>query len=112
MAVPSRILVFSGSRCGAGKKIEVLKLNGNIANNIFWLGTFLLLQYGEVLFKGACVTLLLAIVGTFIGCVIGLVVGIVETIPEDKDASFFSRALLKTEKRILDAYVEISVVHL
>ncbi|MCH4157610.1 MAG: amino acid ABC transporter permease [Acidaminococcaceae bacterium] len=52
-------------------------------------------------------TLLLAIVGTFIGCVIGLVVGIVETIPEDKDASFFSRALLKTEKRILDAYVEI-----
>ena len=68
---------------------------------------FLLLQYGEVLFKGACVTLLLAIVGTFIGCVIGLVVGIVETIPEDKDASFFSRVLLKTEKRILDAYVEI-----
>ena len=35
--------------------------------------TFLLHQYGDVLLKGACVTLLLAIVGTLIGCVIGLV---------------------------------------
>ena len=33
--------------------------------------TFLLHQYGDVLLKGACVTLLLAIVGTLIGCVIG-----------------------------------------
>ena len=38
--------------------------------------TFLLHQYGDVLLKGACVTLLLAIVGTLIGCVIGLVVGL------------------------------------
>ena len=44
--------------------------------------TFLLHQYGDVLLKGACVTLLLAIVGTLIGCVIGLVVGIIQTIPE------------------------------
>ena len=46
--------------------------------------TFLLHQYGDVLLKGACVTLLLAIVGTLIGCVIGLVVGIIQTIPEDQ----------------------------
>ena len=68
---------------------------------------FLMQQYGEVLIKGAGVTLLLAIIGTIIGCIIGLVVGIIETIPEDKDASAFSKLLLKTEKRILDAYVEI-----
>lgn len=68
---------------------------------------FLLQQYGIVLVKGAVVTLLLAIVGTLVGCIIGLIVGIIETIPENKDASAFSRALLKTEKRCLDAYVEI-----
>ena len=44
---------------------------------------FLLNEYGGVLIQGAGVTLLLALVGTFIGCVIGLAVGIVQTIPED-----------------------------
>ena len=38
---------------------------------------FLLNEYGGVLIQGAGVTLLLALVGTFIGCVIGLAVGIV-----------------------------------
>lgn len=46
---------------------------------------FLLDQYGTVLIKGAVVTLLLAIVGTFIGCLIGLVVGIIQTIPLDEN---------------------------
>ena len=68
---------------------------------------FLLQEYGVVLFKGAVVTLILAIVGTLIGCVIGLIVGIIETIPEDKNASALTRFLLKCEKRILDAYVEV-----
>ena len=36
---------------------------------------YLLQQYGSVLLKGAVVTLLLAVVGTFIGCIIGLIVG-------------------------------------
>ena len=44
--------------------------------------TFLLHQYGDVLLKGACVTLLLAIVGTLIGCVIGLVVGILQAVTQ------------------------------
>lgn len=68
---------------------------------------FLLIQYGEVLLKGAGVTLLLAIVGTFIGCIIGLAVGIVQTIPEDKNAGFLSRSLIQGCKKVLTAYVEI-----
>jgi len=68
---------------------------------------FLLQEYGTVLFKGALVTLLLAIVGTFIGCIIGLIVGIIETIPEDKNSSALAKFVLKSEKRLLDAYVEI-----
>ena len=50
---------------------------------------FLLNEYGGVLIQGAGVTLLLALVGTFIGCVIGLAVGIVQTIPEDPNAGCF-----------------------
>ena len=41
---------------------------------------FLLNEYGATLLQGAGVTLLLALVGTFIGCVIGLAVGICQTI--------------------------------
>ena len=48
---------------------------------------YLLQQYGSVLLKGAVVTLLLAVVGTFIGCIIGLIVGVIQTIPlEDNDS--------------------------
>ena len=48
---------------------------------------YLLQQYGYVLLKGAVVTLLLAVVGTFIGCIIGLIVGVIQTIPlEDNDS--------------------------
>lgn len=65
----------------------------NNARVIFWWVTFLLHQYGDVLLKGACVTLLLAIVGTLIGCVIGLVVGIIQTIPEDPKASAAKKLL-------------------
>ena len=68
---------------------------------------FLLHQYGDVLLKGACVTLLLAIVGTLIGCVIGLVVGIIQTIPEDPKASAFKKALVKVTQLVLNAYVEL-----
>ena len=69
--------------------------------------TFLLHQYGDVLLKGACVTLLLAIVGTLIGCVIGLVVGIIQTIPEDPKASAAKKALVKVTQLVLNAYVEL-----
>lgn len=68
---------------------------------------FLLDQYGTVLIKGAVVTLLLAIVGTFIGCLIGLVVGIIQTIPLDENDGQVKKYVVKALQWLLDAYVEI-----
>lgn len=68
---------------------------------------FLLKEYGPMLGKGALVTLLLAVVGTFVGCLIGLVVGIIQTIPQEENDSLAKRVLVKAMQRILDAYVEI-----
>ena len=68
---------------------------------------FLLNEYGGVLIQGAGVTLLLALVGTFIGCVIGLAVGIVQTIPEDPNAGRFKNSFIKGVKAVLTSYVEI-----
>lgn len=68
---------------------------------------FLLDQYGIVLIKGAVVTLLLAIVGTFIGCLIGLVVGIIQTIPLDENDGKIKKAFVKAVQWLLDAYVEV-----
>lgn len=68
---------------------------------------FLLDQYGAVLLQGAIVTLLLAIVGTFVGCLIGLVVGIIQTIPLDENDSVVKKSAVKVLQRLLDAYVEL-----
>lgn len=68
---------------------------------------FLLDQYGTVLLQGAVVTLLLAIVGTFVGCLIGLVVGIIQTIPLDENDSKVKIFVIRVIQRLLDAYVEI-----
>ena len=68
---------------------------------------FLLHEYSGVLLQGAGVTLLLALVGTFIGCVIGLAVGIVQTIPEDPNAGYLKNMLIRGVKSVLSAYVEI-----
>lgn len=68
---------------------------------------FLMQQYGLVMLKGAGVTLMLAIVGTFIGCVIGLIVGVIETIPVDAKASVLRKLPVKCLQRLLDAYVEV-----
>ncbi len=68
---------------------------------------FLLQKYGALFLKGAGVTLLLALAGTFIGCIIGLVVGIVQTIPGDRRDSAFKKTLMKVIKGLLSAYVEV-----
>lgn len=68
---------------------------------------FLMQQYGMIMFKGACVTLLLALVGTFIGCVIGLVVGIIQTIPIEENDGAIKRILIISLQRLMDAYVEV-----
>lgn len=65
-----------------------------------------LLRYGASLFRGAGITLLVAIIGTFIGCVIGFGVGIVQSIPNDKSDGLPRRILLGTARAILRAYVE------
>ena len=64
-------------------------------------------EYGSVLLTGAGVTLLLAVVGTFIGCLIGLVVGIIQTIPMEDNDSAFKKGAIKCLQRLLDAYVEV-----
>lgn len=68
---------------------------------------FLLQQYGGLFLKGAFVTLLLALVGTFIGCVIGFFVGIIQTIPVDINAGATKKGFYKFIHWLLDAYVEI-----
>lgn len=68
---------------------------------------YLLQQYGSVLLKGAVVTLLLAVVGTFIGCIIGLIVGVIQTIPLEDNDSKVKRTLVRCLQRLLDAYVEV-----
>lgn len=68
---------------------------------------YLLQQYGYVLLKGAVVTLLLAVVGTFIGCIIGLIVGVIQTIPLEDNDSKVKRTLVRCLQRLLDAYVEV-----
>ncbi len=68
---------------------------------------FLIQQYGPVLLRGAVVTLLLAVVGTFIGCLIGLVVGVIQTIPLEDNDGACKRLCIYCVQRLLDAYVEI-----
>lgn len=68
---------------------------------------FLLNQYGMIFLKGAGVTLLLALVGTFIGCIIGFVVGAIQTIPIEQNAGSLKRYFYSAVKWVLNAYVEI-----
>lgn len=68
---------------------------------------FLLQQYGWLFVKGAMVTLLLALVGTFIGCIIGFIVGIIQTIPVDPNTSAVKKSFYSFVRWLLDAYVEV-----
>lgn len=67
----------------------------------------LLEEYGTSFVRGAGVTMLIALVGTFIGCIIGFAVGIVQTIPVSKKDNIAKRIILKVVNFILAAYVEI-----
>ena len=69
--------------------------------------TFLIQEYGEVLFHGALVTLLLAVIGTLVGCIIGLIVGVIQTIPLEDNASKAQSFASVPVQRLLDAYVEV-----
>ena len=54
----------------------------------------LLEEYGTSFVRGAGVTMLIALVGTFIGCIIGFAVGIVQTIPVSKKDNIVQRIVL------------------
>ena len=68
---------------------------------------FVIEEYGASMLKGAGMTLLIAIVGTFIGCIIGFIVGIVQTIPITKRDSAAKKVILRIVKVILRIYVEV-----
>ena len=68
---------------------------------------YLLQQYGGSFLKGAGVTMVIALVGTFIGCLIPFVAGIIQTIPVEKKDSVVKRGILWIVKFILNVYVEV-----
>ena len=68
---------------------------------------YLLQQYGGSFLKGAGVTMVIALVGTFIGCLIAFVAGIIQTIPVEKKDSVVKRGILWIVKFILNVYVEV-----
>ena len=68
---------------------------------------YILNKYGASLLRGAGVTLLIAVISTFVGCIIGFIVGIVQTIPVDKKDSPVKRAVLYALKLLLNIYVEV-----
>lgn len=69
--------------------------------------SFLLNEYGGLFLKGAGVTLMLAIVGTFIGCIIGLIIGVIQTIPIDKNDNIIKRVILGILRLIFRIYIEV-----
>ena len=68
---------------------------------------FILDHYGAALLEGAGKTLLIAFVGTLIGCGIGFLCGVVKTIPLEKSAPIWKRALLRFVWGVIDVYVEV-----
>lgn len=67
----------------------------------------ILTKYGVSMLRGAGVTMLIAIIGTFFGCAIGLLLGIVQTIPVEKKDALLKKGVLHLIKFVLLAYVEI-----
>lgn len=76
---------------------------GDFIGRIFYI----LDRYGASFIRGAGVTMVIALVGTFIGCVIGFAVGIVQTIPVEKHDNIVKRVALWLVKLILNIYVEV-----
>lgn len=76
---------------------------GDFIGRIFYI----LDKYGASFIRGAGVTMIIALVGTFIGCIIGFAVGIVQTVPSGKHDHPVKRVILWVIKLILNIYVEV-----
>ena len=68
---------------------------------------FLLQRYGGSYLRGAWVTMVIALISTFIGCVIGFAAGILQTIPADRRRAPARFWLLRVVRLLLDVYVEV-----
>ena len=68
---------------------------------------FLLQEYGPSFLRGAGVTMVIALVSTFVGCIIGFAVGVVQTIPTDRKKRPVHWTLMGIVRFLLNAYVEI-----
>ena len=68
---------------------------------------FILDIYGISLLRGAGITIVIALISTFLGCVIGLIVGIIQTIPTYAGQNPVKRFFLGVVKFILNAYIEV-----
>ena len=73
---------------------------------IDWL-RYIIDNSGLSMLMGARNTLIISFVATAIGCLIGFVVGIINTIPLEKSAHMLKRAVLRTTRIMLGAYVEV-----
>ncbi len=78
-----------------------------IPDSFFGKVFFLLQNYWESYLRGAGVTLLIAVVATFIGVVIGLIVGIIMTIPREINENPIRTGVLWIVKKILFCYIEL-----
>lgn len=79
----------------------------NAQSGFFEWVWFLLNSYGPMFLRGAGITLLLALTGTFVGFLIGLGVGMVRTLPCRREDGIVRYVLLKVVRGILAAYIEI-----
>ncbi|MBM7662196.1 putative lysine transport system permease protein [Bacillus mesophilus] len=65
----------------------------------------ILIENWPMFLRGAGVTLLIALIGTFFGAIIGLLIGVIRTIPLPERG--VKRTLLKITNAILSIYIEI-----
>ncbi len=68
---------------------------------------YIIENFGKSFLQGAGVTMLIALVGTFIGCLIGFIVGIIQTIPINRKENYFKWLGVGLLKVLLNIYVEI-----
>lgn len=85
--------------------IAIQPLSDAMPQGFFAQIGYLLKGYGSNYLRGAAITIIIAVVCTFVGCVIGLLCGILQTIP--KTGNPVRRFLLAVVRAIIRVYVEV-----